>query len=658
MVRILYIVALLSLFTWSSPLQSQVLDPSDTGQLDPDDPDYDASSARRGSPQQQRVILPDTFGIYLYQADNPNREITFTDSLLPGFQQYEPDRRVPFDYGTLGQLGSAAYRLRYEPDYRRGLEIGLRQFDLYRLDVDNMDFFRLQRPFTYLRYLRGSEQQDGMLETRFSRNFADGVNLVLGYDRIFQTGTQDQYAGMFVRNTNVTVGVSVRPVGSRYSGYFSYAANTFENRQNGGIADLTQRDIGEIDNPSVYRPYLDYVAIRHAYRQAAATQYLQFGAARDTLTGRERRAFTLKHQLRIERQFFRMTNIRNDVIDTSFYDLYPGLDLDYRGLRSVLTDNVISNEIGFSTFRRGQSAGRETVQRDLLELGLTHQYHRLGVESGDSSAHYVLATARVGVRPSDRLNLLIDGQLNLIGQVGDYRVAAEGVLDLGVAGKLEVSAVNQLYAPDLLQRTYRLNGAVYYDSDFGKTLELRVEGAYTLPFLGIRAGVAYNVLTNYIYRDIDGIPRQSDGPNSILQLTAERNFTFGNYRLDNRILLQEADQSVFRLPRLYGEHSLYYAGKWFGVLNVNLGADVRYVSGFAPQYYNPILQTFHLQNRTAVPFSVQVDPFFSLRVTRFRFFVKFIQAQTLINSDLFSLTADYPYPDGAVRLGVSWRLLD
>ncbi|MGB3798971.1 MAG: putative porin [Lewinella sp.] len=655
--RRLQFIGLLLLLFGGVNLHAQILDPSETGQLDPDDPDYDASSARTAGPQKQRVIEPDTFGIYLYKADNPNQEVSFTDSLLPGFQQYEPDRRVPFDYATLGQIGSAAYRLRYEPEYRRGLEIGLRQFDLYRLNMDNLDFYRLQRPFTYIRYLRGSEQQDGMLEARFSRNFADGVNLVLGYDRIFQLGEQDQYPNSAIRNTNVAVGLSVRPPGSRYSGYFSYTANTFEQRQNGGLADSLDQDIGEIDNPGTYTPYLADTRLRHAHREVAATQYLQFGAATDTLTGRERRAFTLKHQLRIQRQFYRMSSPRT-VTDSSFYSLYPALDRDDRGLRSQLTDNVISNEIEISTFRRSRTAGRETVQRDLLEVGAVHQYHRLGQATGDSSLHYVLATARLGLRPSDRLNLLLDGQLNLIGQVGDYRIAARGELDLGVAGKLEVGAVNQLYAPDLILQNYSLNGSPFYERDFGKTLELRLEGAYTLPFLGIRAGLAYTVLTNYIYRDEDGIPQQSDGPNSILQLTAERNFILGAYRIDNRILLQEADQRVFRLPRLYGEHSLYYAGKWFGVLNVNLGADIRYASSFAAPYYNPILQTFHFQDRQATPFSVQVDPFFSLRVTRFRFFVKYIQAQTIASSQLFFLTADHPYSDGALRLGVSWRLLD
>ncbi|MBB4079149.1 hypothetical protein GGR28_001769 [Lewinella aquimaris] len=639
-------------------VQAQVIDPSDTGRLDPGDPDYDEATDRRARPQDQRETLPDTFGIFIYRVDNPNQEETFRDSLLNGFQQYEPDRATDYDYGTLGAIGSAAYALRYTPVHRKGLEVGLRQFDLYRVDADELDFYRLERPFTYLRYLRGSEQNDGRLTARFSRNFADGVNLLLDYDRIFQLGTQDQYPSTAVRNTTVATGISVRPPGSRYSGYFSYLANTFENQQNGGIADARTDAGGEIDNLENQLPFLEETYVRYAFREASATQYLQFGAAMDTLSGRERRAFTLKHQLKIREETYRMSSLRV-ALDSNFYNRFPLLNLDARGLRSRITHNVISNELGFSTFRRSTAGGKETVQRDLLEVGLIHQLHRVGRETGDSTANIVLARASIGLRPSDRLQLLVDGQLNLVGQIGDYRIAAEGALDLGVGGKLEVSAVNQLYSPDLVQRTYLLNGSELYDRDFGKTLELRLEGAYTLPFLGIRAGVAYSLVTNYIYFNEDGLPVQSDGPNSIVQLTAERNFTLGNYRIDNRLLLQEADQSVFRLPRVYGEHSLYYAGKWFGVLNVNLGLDVRYFTGFQPYYYNPILQQFQLQDRQATDFSVQVDPFFSLRVTRFRFFVKFVQAQTLLSPDrLLYLTAEHPYPDAALRLGASWRMLD
>jgi hypothetical protein len=625
------------------------------------DPDFDASTDRRGQPQDQREALVDTFGIFTYRIDNPNSEKNWRDSLLDQFQRYEPGRKIAFDYATIGQQGGAAYPLRYTPIRRKGTEVGLRQFDLYQLDGDNLDYYRLEHPFTYLDYARGSEQGDYQVGAKFSRNFADGVNLLVDYRRLSQQGSQDQYPGQNLRNTHVATGLSIRPAGSRYNGYFSFAANTYEQLQNGGIVDssfINNDGNQEVDNLQNLTPYLESTRLRHSYRQIMATQYLQFGGKTDSLTGNEKRAFTLRHRFRLDNRRYRISSEVSAQDTANFFRRFPNLLVDNRGLRNQVEHNIIENDFTISTFRRGQSGNRATVQKDVIEAGITHIFNRVN-QDGDSTINNVLAHAKLGFRPTDKLDLLVKGQLNLVGQTGDYRIEGEGTLDLGVGGKLELKALNQLYAPDLLQQVYRLNGQTIWNNRFAKTLEARIEGAYTLPIVKIRAGLAYSLLTNYVYFNNEGIPTQASDVNSLLQLTAERDFKFGKWQLNNRLLLQEADQDVFRLPRLYGEHSLYYSGKWFKVLNINIGVDVRYASGFTPYYYNPIIQQFHLQDRQSTGFQYQVDPFFSMRVTRFRLFVKYINANSFWAPDeLLYLTADHPYPDGAVRWGVSWRLLD
>ncbi|NJC24553.1 putative porin [Neolewinella antarctica] len=635
-----------------------MLDPSDSGRPQIGDPDYDASQDRRAGPQEQREDLPDTFGIFQYRVNNPNQETSYRDSLLSGLQRYEPGRKVPFDYGTTGQLGGAAYRLRYEPTLRTGTEIGLRQFDLYQLDGERLQYYRLERPFTYLGHVRESQQEDTWTTAKFSRNFADGVNLLLDYTRLSQQGTQDQYPNQNLRNTHVATGLSIRPPNARYNGFFSFAANTYEQLQNGGIIRSTLDDGGgEVNNLQNITSRLAETRMRYSFREVMATQSLQFGGRRDTLTGKDRRAFTLQHQLKLDGRRYRVSSEQGAPVD-SFFRQFPELLVDDRGARNQIEHNILSNDLTFSTFRKGSSGDRETVQRDVISVGIKHLYHRIR-QDNDSTINNVLAHGQIGLRPNDNLSLVVDAQLNLIGQIGDYRISGEGILDLGRAGKLELKALNQLYAPDLVQDIFRLNGQTIYDNNFGKTLELRLEGAYTLPVVKIRAGLAYSVLTNYIYFGTDGLPVQDDGVNNIVQLSAERDLTFGKMRLDNRVLFQQADETVFRLPQLYGEHSLYYAGKWFGVLNVNLGVDIRYASGFKPYYYNSIVQQFQLQDEQETKFQYQIDPFFSLRVTRFRFFAKYIQLNTQwAPDDLLYLTAEHPYPDAAVRLGATWRLQD
>ncbi|OAV44920.1 hypothetical protein A3850_010630 [Lewinella sp. 4G2] len=654
------ILLLLLAFLPGTRGSAQVLDPSDDGRPMPGDPDYDASQDRRAGPQEQRESQPDTFGIFQYNASNPNLEKSWRDSLLDGLQRYEPDRKVAFDYGTIGQRGGAAYRLRYEPTLRTGTEIGFRQFDLYQVDGERLNYYRLERPFTYLGHVRESQQEDSWTTAKFSRNFADGVNLLLDYTRISQQGTQDQYPNQNLRNTHVATGLSVRPPGSRYRGFFSFAANTYEQLQNGGIdpASFLTEENPEVQNLQSLTSQLDQTRLRYSFREVMATQYLQFGGRTDTLSGEAKRAFTLQHQLKVDSRNYRVSS-EQTVGDTAlFFQRFPQLYVDPRGVRNQIQHNIISNDFSLSTFRQGRSGDRETVQKDVLEVGLNHIYHRVR-QDGDSTINNLLLHGKIGLRPSDRLNLLVDGQFNVVGQTGDYRVSGTGELDLGKAGKLELKALNQLYAPDLVQQTFRLNGNTLWQNDFNKTLELRLEGAYTLPVVKIRAGLAYSILTNYIYFDELGQPEQATGPNSIIQLTGERDLAFGKFRLQNRVLLQQADQDVFRLPQLYGEHSLYYSGKWFKVLNVNLGVDVRYASGFKPYYYNTITQQFQLQDEQEKGFQYQLDPFFSMRVTRFRFFVKYLQLNSQWDQrNPLILMADHPYPDAAVRMGATWRLLD
>jgi hypothetical protein len=645
-------------------LSGQIIDPSSSNRPQQGDPDFDPAEDRRGEPQEQREAIVDTFGIFNYTVDNPNSETNWRDSLLDGFQRYEPDRKVDFDYATIGQRGGAAYALRYQPIRRYGTTVGFRQFDLYQTTGSDLEYYRLEHPFTYLSHVRETEQEDGYTIAKFSRNFSDGVNLVLDYSRLNQQGEQDQYPAQALRNTHVATGFSIRPPGSRYSGFFSFSANTYEQLQNGGIVDSSfQRNEGggEISNIANLDTYLDETRLRYSYREVMATQYLQFGGKVDSISGRERRAFTLRHRFKYDGRRHRVSSevLDPDNSDTlRFYQDFPDLLLDTRGVRNQIRHRVIENDFTISTFRRGTSSDKATVQKDVLEAGLTHMYHKIE-QDGDSTVNNLLAHARVGLRPNDNLNILVSGQLNLLGQTGDYRVEGEGTLDLGKAGKLELKALNQLYAPDLVQQVYRLNGTTIWDNNFGKTLELRMEGAYTLPIVKIRAGLAYSLLTNYVFFNEEGRPEQADDVNSLLQLTLERDLSFGRWNLTNRLLLQEADQDVFRLPRIYGEHSFYYSGKWFKVLNVNLGVDVRFATAFSPYYYNPVIQQFQLQERQARGFQYQVDPFFSMRVTRFRFFVKYVQANSLVEPDkLLYLTADHPNPDGAMRFGVSWRLLD
>ncbi len=639
-------------------VNAQVVDPTDLRRFDADDPDADPNPRNRG-PRDQRVIEKDTFGIFAFSANNPNEETAFTDSLLQGWQRYERDRKTEFSYANLGIQGSAAHPLQYQAQQRNGLDLGFHHFDLYQLDGNNMSFFRQQRPYTQLQFVQGSEQRDLLLDATFSRNFSDGVNFVLDYRRNSQRGRADQYPNQNLRNTNLSTGLWINHPGGKYDVFLSHASNTYEQQQNGGVVSIPERG-GDFFTPFSARVFLEDAFLRQSHREWMATQYWQFGGRTDSL-GRYRRAFTLSHQ-------FRANNIAHRTTvpfagfnspDTAFYNRFTDLLVDERGQRNRLTHQTFQNSFRLSTFRRsGGKAGQASVQKDVLEVGLTHQIHRLRQEPRDSTINNLLLTAKLGFRPSDKLRFVAEGQLNLLDQLGDYRIKAVGALSLGKAATLDLLFLNQLYTPSVMAQQYWLNGSRLYFNNFNKTLENRLEGGISLTLLKLRLGLAYNLLTNYIFWDVNGLPSQAAELQNILQLSAQRNFRFGRLHLDNKILLQATNQAVIPLPKLLGQHSLYLDAKWFKVLNVNVGIDFRFFDRFSPYYFNPVLQQFQLQAEQENDFYLEADAFFSMRVRTFRFFIKYVQINQLWDDRLLSLVANYPYPDGATRIGISWRLLD
>lgn len=615
-----------------------------------------SGSSGTGS-SNQRETQPDTFGLFAFQAHNPNEEEAFADTSLLNAQQYDPTRRQTFDYRNLGIVGSAHQPMVYEPWLRRGFSLGFRQFELYQVTGQNLSFYRLQRPYTNLSYVQGSEQADGFLTAQFSRNFADGLNFVIDYRRINQIGEADQYPNQQNRSTAIATGLWRRSKNGRYNGFLSYAANTTEHKDNGGVR-IPPVDTTEFDTPGSAAVFLADARTRYAQRELMYTHYYQLGGGTDSL-GNNRRAFTVAHQFTYHNATYKFKD-EYALADSFFYDQwYDELIPDERGTRYFIDHRMIENAFRLSTFKL--SSSRTRAQRDLLEVGLVHRYNQVDQEPGDTLINNLLLTGRIGLRPSSRMRLTAEGQLDLWDQAGDYRLTGELFIDLNKAGALRLRANSQLYQATLIQQRHWITQQlVWQNSDFSRTLETNLSGTYQLSALKLEAGAAYHLFNNYIYFDSTGRPAQITSPVSLFQLTLRKDFEWRHFGMSNVLAWQSSSADVLRVPALFGKHSIYYTGKWFDqTLEVQMGIDVRYTTAYFADHYNPLSGQFNLQNRQELDFVPNTDLFFSMKLRTFRAFVKWENAQTLVRpNDLLYLSAFYPYPDRAIRIGIRWRMLD
>lgn len=606
----------------------------------------------------QREVAPDTFDIFIFQVNNPNEETLFSDSLLTNFQQYDVTRTQADDYANLGVPGSAHYPLVFQERVKMGMDLGWHAYDLYYIDGHSLPYYRLERPHANLSFTQGGAQLDNIVKTQFSRNFAKGVNYVLDYQAITQKGASVQYPNQRNQTRALSTGLWFHNANGRYDGFISYSANTTNAEDNGGLTVLPETD-GEFSSPSTAEVFLVDAQTRHALRELMYTHYYRFGGQVDSL-GNASRAFTLSHQIEYDKNTYRFDDAYTTADDTFFFH-FPQLEIDPRGARYFVEHKSLSNSFRLSTFRQANNAKQASKQqRDLVEVGLTHQYHKVSLEPADRIVQNLLLTGKLGFRPNEKLRLQADAALALLDQAGDYHLRAFMDMNLGKAGAVRFKLTNQLFSPTYLQNNFRLTQEVLWSNDFSKTLETTLGAKYSFPKNGFSVEGQYHLLNNFIYFDTLALPQQSSSPVSILQLSVQKDFDFRAFHLDNRIVFQTTDNKVLEQPSMVGKHSLYYQGLWFKALQVQIGADVRYTSAFQPNYYNPFIGQFVLQNRQKIDFYPNLDANFSIKVSRFRAFFKWENiTETFDLSQRYYYTSAFsPWPESSFRFGVSWRMLD
>ncbi|MEM1216162.1 MAG: putative porin [Bacteroidota bacterium] len=613
---------------------------------------------QRGGNSTQREVAPDTFGVFVFQVGNPNEELAFEDTLLTEFQQYDPTRKFPDDYANLGLPGSAHQQLVYTGRDRGGLDLGWNQYDLYYTTGKNLPYYRLERPFTNLSFMQGSTQRDNLLQADFSRNFANGLNYTLRYSGITQEGARTHYPNQRNNIRSLATGLWFHSKRGRYDGFFSYASNVMNAQENGGIINLPETG-GEFSSPATADVYLTNASSRHDHKEWMYTQYYRIGGQIDS-TGRAKRAFTLSHQLDYDRSTYRFDDAY-DESDRIFYERFPELAVDtFRGVRYFINHRTLENSFRLSTFRlTSGNRQAERQQRDLIEVGLTHRYHRLQIEPTDTTINNLLLTGKVGLRPGERLRLQVEGLLAIFDQAGDYRVNAKLDVDLGKAGTLALDFRNQLYSPTVLQTRFLLSQKVLYTRNFARSLDTRIGASYTVPKLDVQLAAQYHLLSQFIYFDSTSIPQQRNGVIPLLQFAVQKDFRFGVFRLLNRVTLQQTEADELRLPTLFAKHSFIYEDTWFQVLDMQMGIDARYATAYQPNYYNPFVGQFQLQNRQTVDLVPGIDAFFNMKVKTFRAFFKMENLYFFVADDerLFQ-TAFYPWPEAAFRFGINWRMID
>ncbi|MFN0015245.1 MAG: putative porin [Saprospiraceae bacterium] len=600
-------------------------------------------------------LPPDTFPFFFSTVQNHEQTYPAADTLPDNdFRMYDPARRQPIDWSTLGNVGASAQPLFFETVERSGFRSGHHVYDLYRLRPTDLQFYRNTRSFTDLFYSQGGFQNDNTFRAKFSRTFSGDLNFSVLY-RTFNHLGQYRYQG--AKHSALTFGLWY-PTSPRYEFFLIYTTNTNKQQENGGIADGSVLGGGGFAGPisAAVRLPDEQALTRHAGSSLYFAQHLRF--AGDSTVGK--RVFRASHTAEWSSQSYKFSDPGSNPDlpmreDTLFFDTFL---VDLRGIRTYFELDRLENTVVLNTFK---SKKKGTVA-DKLAVGLNHSLFFLRQEPlSDSTFSNLFLTSDLTVSPSGQFSFTASGKLGLLANLGEYQVRGNLEIGFGKAGKLRASLLSQRYPPDLMHQRLFVSQRLFWQNNFEKPVETTLSATYSLPVLGLEVTGKTHLVNNYLYYDQRGLAAQTSTPLQVVQVLLRENVRLGRFRFDNTVAVQRFNRSdVVRLPGWFTKNSLYYSGAIFKKrMLLDIGVDFRMNADFTLNSYQPTTAQFHLQDTLSAPSYPWIDVFASFKVDAFRFFVRYENLGTAWDDQrIFYQTARYPQPFGALRFGVGWRFLD
>lgn len=309
--------------------------------------------------------------------------------------------------------------------------------------------------------------------------------------------------------------------------------------------------------------------------------------------------------------------------------------------------------------------------------------------------HYELPTMEGGFEKYNEHVLSVGGQLSKQeGKTLHYNTVAEIGLTGVDAGTLAIDGnvdVNIPFLGDTLQVRgdaffHRETPSFYYrnyharhlwwENDLDKTIHTRIMGTLSFPKTRTKLRVAVDEIKNYTYfsqsYDIteEGLrtgvmvtPMQESGGINLLTAQLEQNFRLGILNWENQFTYQHSSkESVLPVPAFNAYTNLYIKFKVVKVLNVDLGADMRYFTSYEAPDYSPYMGQYTVQgngeNNVKIGNYPIVNVYANVHIKHTRFFVMMSHINAGQGDKNYFFAPHYPMNERVFRIGVSWNFFN
>ena len=547
----------------------------------------------------------------------------------------------------------------------------------YIITPQQVKFYHTTTPYSTIAYKKGFVSNLGQNDISFSftGNVSRRTNLGMTIDYLNSYG---RYANQEGKTVFGSVFGSYN--GDHYSLQAAFTWNTLKNFENGGLQNIN--DLQGLLKPEDMPVKMQGMS-KLRYLSGYLNHYYSICVERERKVNyRERNEegkWEKKDSIKIEyipvttfRHIFEVNDVTKGYIEKDAQGFYPNTYYDKKSTADSAACLSIKNTLSvtfeeeFNTWLKFGATvyAMNETQRHLSLLPIYSDSVGLPpdiiFENRWTNNTYI--GGALYKNRGKHIHYGFDGNVCLVGyKLGEFQV--NGHIDGGFKlGKDSLTIAAKAFfrneIPDYYLQRYRSNH-YEWDNDFNKQYRLHIGGeiAYPTKWVKPKLNVSFENISQYIYFDTDGTPKQLDGSIQVLAADLQLNLTTPWFNLDNSVVYQMSSSDKMPLPTLVMYNNLYYHGTWVKVLDVQIGVDMRFFTKYYAPVLNPALGQFCVQNDVQIGNYPVMSAYanFYVRKLRLKLFAQFQHFNaSFMNKQYFEMP-DYPMAPGMFRAGLSWH---
>lgn len=655
---------------------------------------------RNGNPIDTTAVIDANtipIGLFSWKIDERLGNIfeTPVDTIQHAFQNTNDTGGPTGHYTYLGNLGAPRISHVFFERKETSQFFFTDPYDFTVRRPEDIVYTNTKSPFTNLTYYKQGDGRYG--EERFKAYFAVNVNKRLGFGfDIDYTYGRGKYTSQSTALFNGNLFAYYR--GDNYDMHFSFINENLKVAENGGIADdrYITHPLEMAEGRKTYATYdipinLNDIWNKNTGYHAFLTHRYNLGFYRDVTQENDtvtRTVFvpvtSFIHTVKMYMNRRKYISYDKEQNQTYFQNNYLGNDsTDVTKHFSIKNTVGISLREGFNKWAKAGLTAFMSFEHRRFTLTDTLDGTAGRRIPTDHKENILSVGGQLIKEQGKTIHYNVLGEVALIGEdAGQFSVEGQGDLNFRLFGdtvRLEANAYIKNLNPTFYFRHFHSKHYWWNNEDLSKIMRTRIEGKLNIDRWRTQLKVGVENIKNYTYLDNTSIKitdkqnevsfknniavRQHSDNIQVFNAALRQDFKLGILHLDNEVVYQKSsNQQVLPLPDLVLYHNLYIQfGLAKRVLNIELGADVRYFTQYYAPDYAPAIGQFYLQNpetRFKLGGYPLVNAYLNLHLKRTRIFVQMYNLIQGTGEKSYFLAPHYPLNPRILKVGLSWNFFD